>query len=106
MRTRNENFFEKFGLEVQEGEVEVGKSYPIYGVITKFIDDTPGQVVVELNFKITAKLNVHEQDKVNTLKQRALEPGIFVVHVVSKNDHELVVECSTVIFGKRSNADQ
>jgi hypothetical protein len=104
--SKAENFFEKFGLEVQEGEVEVGKSYPIYGMITKFINDTPGKVEVELNFKIKAKLNVYEQDKVNVLKQRSLEPGIFVGTVRSKTDDELVIECSTVIFGKRTNADQ
>ena len=48
------NFFEKFGLEVASGEVEVGQTYPIYGMITKVLDDTPGSVCVEINFTIKA----------------------------------------------------
>jgi hypothetical protein len=94
------NFFEKFGLEVANGEVEVGQTYPIYGMITKFISETPGHVVVELNFSIRASMAIPEQAKIEILKQRAFEPGIFVSTVVSK-DESIVVDCSTVVFGKR-----
>jgi hypothetical protein len=101
-QVRNENFFDKFGLEVTAGVVEQGKTYPIYGMITKFYNDTPGEVEVELNFKIRAKMTIPDASKVETLKQRSFEPGIFVGTVVS-NDEELIVDCSTVIFGKKVN---
>ena len=94
------NFFEKFGLEVASGEVEVGQTYPIYGMITKVLDDTPGNVVVEINFSIKANMAIPDQEKVNLLKERAFEPGIFVSTVKSK-DANITVDCSTVVFGKR-----
>lgn len=94
------NFFERFGLEVANGEVEVGKTYPIYGMITKLLSDAPGNVVVEINYSIRATMAVLEVDKVELLKERAFEPGIFVSTVKSKDDG-ICVDCSTVVFGKK-----
>ena len=84
MENKDQNFFEKYGLEVAAGEVEVGKTYPIYGMITKFLDETPGHVVVEINFSITANMIVPERDKIELLKERAFEPGIFISTVTDK----------------------
>lgn len=95
-----QNFFEKFGLEVSNGEVEVGQTYPIYGMITKIINDAPGAVVVELNFSITANMAIPDADKIEILKQRAFEPGIFVSTVTQK-DGGVIVDCSTVVFGRK-----
>jgi hypothetical protein len=99
-----QNFLEKFGLEVGEGEVVVGQTYPIYGMITKFLDETPGQVVVELNYSIQAKMSIPTAEKVELLRERSFEPGIFISTVKSK-DGGVVVDCSTVVFGKRQNHD-
>lgn len=98
--TKGQDFFEKFGLEIASGEVEVGQTYPIYGMITKLIDDTPGQVVCEINFSIRANMSIPDEAKVRTLKERAFEPGIFVSTVKSKDDH-IEVDCNTVVFGKK-----
>ena len=97
---KEQNFFEKFGLEVASGEVEIGQTYPIYGMITKILDETPGKVMVELNFNIKASMAIPENDKINILKERAFEPGIFVSTVTSK-DEGIQVDCSTVVFGKK-----
>ena len=97
---REENFFEKFGLEVSTGEVEVGQTYPIYGMITKLLNETPGQVLVELNFSIRAHMSIPDREKIELLKERAFEPGIFVSTVKSK-DNGITVDCSTVVFGRR-----
>ena len=97
---KEQNFFEKFGLEVTSGEVEIGSTYPIYGMITKFLDEAPGKVIVELNFNIKASMSIPEPEKINLLKERAFEPGIFVSTVTSKEDG-IQVECSTVVFGKK-----
>ncbi len=97
---KDPNFFEKFGLEVTSGEVAVGSTYPIYGMITKFLDDTPGSVKVELNFSIKANMAIPDLEKVELLKQRAFEPGIFVSTIVSK-EQGIVVDCSTVVFGRK-----
>lgn len=104
MEAGEQNFFEQFGLEIASGEVEVGKTYPIYGMITKFISDEPGNVVVEINFHIHASMAIPETEKVDLMKQRAFEPGIFVSTIVQKED-SLKVQCSTVVFGRRRSYD-
>lgn len=100
MQNKEENFFEKFGLEVASGEVEIGSTYPIYGMITKIVDDTPGAVIVELNFSIKANMTIPEKEKIDLLKERAFEPGIFVSTITSK-DNGVCVDCSTVVFGRK-----
>ncbi len=97
---KEQNFFEKFGLEVSSGEVEIGQTYPIYGMITKILNDTPGGVEVELNFSIKASMAIPDADKIELLKQRSFEPGIFVSTVKSK-DGGISVDCSTVVFGRK-----
>lgn len=99
-KDKEENFLEKFGLEVQTGEVSVGNTYPIYGMITKILNDSVEGVVVELNFSIIANLSITKQEQINILKERAFEPGIFVSTVKSK-EPVIEVDCSTVVFGKR-----
>jgi hypothetical protein len=98
-----ENFFEKFGLEVTSGDVEIGQTYPIYGMITKVLSEAPGAVIVEINFSIKATMTVPDAVKIELLKERAFEPGIFVSTVTSKDDAGLNVDCSTVVFGKRQD---
>lgn len=100
----NVNFFEKFGLQVTNGDVEVGGTYPIYGIITKFISDTPGGVVVELNYTIRAAMAIPDQEKVDLLRERIFEPGIFISTVTSKEEG-ISVDCSTVVFGRRQSFD-
>ena len=102
MEGREINFFEKFGLEVTSGEVEIGQSYPIYGMITKLLNETPGSVVVEINFSIKANMAIPDKEKVELLKERAFEPGIFVSTVTSKKNG-IEVDCSTVVFGKKQH---
>jgi hypothetical protein len=97
------NFFEKLGCEVKSGDVEVGNTYPLYGMITKILDETPGHVVVEINFSITANMSIPDRDKIELLKERAFEPGIFVSTVTTK-DPRIEVDCSTVVFGKRQGS--
>lgn len=96
----NQDLFNKLGCEVKFGDVEVGNTYPLYGMITKILDDSPGNVVVEINFSIKANMSIPEVDKIELLKERAFEPGIFVSTVTSK-DPKIEVDCSTVVFGKR-----
>lgn len=94
------DFFQKYGLEVSSGEVQVGQTYPIYAMITSFINDTPGKVVVELNFSIKAHMSIPDQEKIELLKERSFEPGIFV-STIKEKESEVVVECNTVVFGRR-----
>jgi hypothetical protein len=87
---------------VKYGDVEVGQSYPLYGMITKFIDDRPGRVVAELNYgQIVAEFAIPDKAAIERLKARAFDPGIFVATVDQKSP-QVRVSCSTVIFGTKS----
>lgn len=99
-RAGEEDLFEQLGLEVAQGEVEIGNTYPIFGMITKLIDETPGHVVAEINHSIIANMNVTEAARVEILKERAFESGIFVSTVVAK-EPKVEVDCQVVIFGRR-----
>lgn len=89
------------GFEVKEGEVTVGETYPLYGMITKFIEDSPGRVVVEINHSIHLVMFIKDQKSIDLLKERAFDPGIFVTKVITK-EPSVRGECGSVIFGKRS----
>lgn len=96
------NLFEQLGLEVTHGDVEVGNTYPIFGMITKLVDDTPGHVIAEINHSILANMNVSEASRVEILKERAFESGIFVSTVVSK-EPRIEVDCQVVIFRRKQS---
>ena len=89
-------------------DLEIGKTYPIYGMITKIISDTVNNVVVEVNSSIKLTMVVKEEEKIKIIRDRSFEPGIFVTTVEKKS---LLVEesiyaieglCTTVIFGRRN----
>lgn len=99
------NFFEKFGLEVGPGKVEVGNVYPIYGMITKLLEEAQdGTIIAEVNHHIEVHLEITDSTKLDLLKEKAFEPGIFVCKIVD-NTGPIVAKCSTVIFGKSQNLE-
>ncbi len=98
-KTGERDFFEEMGLEVTHGQIEIGGTYPIFGMITAIIDPTPGHVVVEINHSISAHISVTESDKIELLKERSFESGIFVATVTAK-EPTVEVNCKTIIFGR------
>jgi hypothetical protein len=99
---KDDNLFDKLGLSVQYGSVKVGETYPLYGTITKIIDDTPGSVVVLINDHIKLHMNIEDPEKVALLKNRAFDPGIFVC-TITKDGENIEADCTTVVFGKQPN---
>lgn len=100
-RLNNEgDFFDQLGLEVKHGDVEIGTTYPIFGMITRILNETPGNVIVEINYSIVANMNVSDPARVEVLKERAFESGIFVSTVVAK-EPQVEVDCQVVIFGRK-----
>ena len=95
---------EENNIEVRSQDVEVGNTYPIYGMITKFLDQKDDCLEVEINFSIKAKMVVPEADNVEILKRRSFEPGIFISEILSK-DEGLEVKCNTVVFGKQKEQE-
>jgi hypothetical protein len=106
-----EDLFTKFGLEVQSAPVELGKTYPLYGMITDIIETENTPVKCVVNFNILVTMNLLTPDKLEILRNRAFEPGIFITTIVKvnenpedKNDSIKYLyegECSTVVFGKQ-----
>lgn len=90
-----------FAAEVKMSEVVEGETYPLYGMITKILDESPNRVRVEINYSIHAMMHIPEPEKLRLLKERAFEPGIFVAKIINKAP-TIIVEVSTVVFGKRA----
>lgn len=93
------DLFEELGLQITQGQVEVGNTYPIFGMITQLHDETPGGVIAEINHHIRAKMNIRDQERLDVLKRKAFETGIFI-STVTAIEPQLEVECQAVIFGK------
>jgi len=96
---QQKNLFDKLGVEVMHDQVQVGKTYPIFGAITSIKELTDDGLEVQINHNITARLSVSSPDKIETLRHKAFESGIFISTVVSV-EPEIVVDCQTVIFGR------
>lgn len=96
---KEENLFDKLGLSVEYGEVEIGQTYPIYGIITNFLCDIPGEVAVVVNHNIELAMDIDAGDKIKILKNRAFEPGIFV-SVIEQTTPTIKGRCTTAVFGK------
>jgi hypothetical protein len=99
--TTGEDFFEQFDLTLASSRVEVGKTYPIYGKITKFINDTPGAVIAEVNSALEICMAVPDKNGIEILKQRSYDWGIFITRITDCSP-TVRGECETVIFGKQS----
>lgn len=99
METENEFEGENPTFAVTRGHVEVGKTYPIFGMITNVIQDSPGNVIVELNNAIEAVMKVSSVEKISLLKERAFEAGVFVSRVLEV-EPKIKVACQTVLFGQ------
>lgn len=127
------NLFDELGLDVTSSEasqLEVGESYPIYGCITNIIreDLEKGEVQVEINYSIELTLSLSDPDKLEIIKERAFEPGIFVTKITEKlnsdgltstrhneetGETEIVETtdgvpitgvCSTVVYGRKQHS--
>jgi len=97
---KEKDLFQEFGLEIQPGEVSLGGTYPLYGMITQVLEDRAGLIVCELNFGIRANLFISDENLRGTIKERIFESGIFVSTVVNK-EPQIEVNCRTVVFGKK-----
>jgi len=103
--TQNKNLFEENGWSVQESNVEVGQMYPIYGIITKLVSMEPGNVVVLINNQIEARMALDNVEKIDILRRRAFDAGIFVC-TITQTSPEIKADCTTVVFGKNNDTVQ
>ena len=95
---------DELGVKITKGNVEVGNVYPIFGMITNIEEGESGEVIAEINYNIKANMLISDASKVEVLRTRAFETGIFVSKVISKEPC-VVVECQAVVFGKSQAAN-
>jgi hypothetical protein len=99
----SEDFFSKYGLNVQEEDVEIGKVYPIYGVITSILDETFENFTVEINSSIILGCNIDNPENIEVIKSRAFEPGIFVTEITGLEP--VRGHCKTIVFGRKQETE-
>ncbi|MDD2942270.1 MAG: hypothetical protein PHC51_04805 [bacterium] len=99
LETNHDKLFDAFNLAVSATDVEVGKTYPIYGRITRILSDTPGCVIAEINNNMLLTMPIPNENGVTLLRQRCFDWGIFVAHITGR-DEMVHGTCETVIFGK------
>ncbi len=90
---------EDLGLKITKGDVEIGGTYPIFGMITSIEDSGEGNIIAEINHSIKAHMVITDASRIEVLRARAYETGIFVSTVKVK-EPQLEVECQAVVFGK------
>lgn len=102
----DDNFLDKFGFEIKQADVEVGKTYPLYGAITKIIDESQENFTIEINNQIELKCTISTDfpKYLEMVKRRAFEPAVFVAEITSKDP--LQGHCSTIVFGRTQTPEQ
>jgi hypothetical protein len=97
------DFFDKYNLTVEVGDVEVGRVYPLYGMITKILDDSFDNFTIEIGGGISLRCALKDQDSIELIKERAFEPGIFVTEIT--NIEPVEGHCTTIVFGKKQHKE-
>lgn len=110
MSNNNDEESKDCTFDVVLDKCELGKTYPLYGMITSILSESPNvTVILNHDIKLTLLLNQEEPDrtnKLNTLKDRVFEPGIFIttitnIHKDNNNPYPIEGEVITVIFGRK-----
>lgn len=113
------DLFKECGLCIEKTphtNIEVGKQYHVYGMITKFLDESVANFLVEVNFSMKVRIVLSQEDfptKFNLLKDRSFEPGIFMITMDHKSGETPLKEgeysyegtCTAIVFGKRKDLD-
>jgi hypothetical protein len=94
-------------LKVVMETCEVGKMYPLYGMITSIESESP-EVVVIINRDIRLRLLIPSDDleHLNVIKDRVFEPGIFITTITKvekdlNEQYRIEGDVQTVVFGKK-----
>lgn len=105
---KTNDFFGEHGLELEYNKVEIGKKYPIYGMITAIISEDPFKVQINYNIEATLLLS-NDPEKISIIKDRILEPGIFVTEINNvidnENEYKVFGTVTVVVFGKKQHTE-
>lgn len=106
----NKNFFNTMSIKPTNlSDLEIGKQYPIYGMITEILgeDLVNGSVTVKIVPEMTLQLRITDAANLKIIKERAFEPGIFITEFSELEDSSgspnLIGYCKTVVFGRKND---
>lgn len=103
----SDNLKEALSVSYQNiDELEQDKTYPFYGIITSIVEENSSGVIskFEVNQQIVVSINIQGEDPQkfsDTIKSRMFEPGIFLGKFLGTHDEKVLVDCNTIVFGKR-----
>jgi len=86
---------------------EVGKTYPLYGMITAIESEYPDVIViVNRDLRLTLLIPADDPTKLNIIKDRVFEPGIFITTITKmekdiNQEYRIEGDVQTVVFGKK-----
>ncbi|MCS6893548.1 MAG: hypothetical protein NZO16_03150, partial [Deltaproteobacteria bacterium] len=87
------------GIKLSEIKPEVGKTYPVFGVLSD-LNFEDSRLVATINDNIKAELIVNDENQIKTLLSRIFDNGIFFVEIKEVcEDGSIRGFCSTIIFG-------
>ncbi len=103
------DFLDNLGVGFTDiADLKEGQAYPFYGFITAISENSDGivsEIVINHNMKAKVNLSSEDSERANKfsslLKERSLEPGIFMATFCGRDGDFLILQCNTVIFGKR-----
>ena len=101
-KLETENLFDKLGVQLKHDTVELGQTYPLYGMITQILSEEPGNVRVMLNYSVELLMHIDDEEKIALLKARSFDPGIFVC-TIDEVGEKIKASCTTVVFGKKAD---
>lgn len=104
-KSKQADFLDMSNISVKYDTVEVGQTYPIYGMITSFIDDDPSAFKIIVNHNIEMTVVVSDPEKVSLLKSRSFDPGIFMC-TISQVEPSVKGDCYTIVFGKQTASSE
>lgn len=80
---------------------QIGDTCRLYGVITNVVEKSEGMIEVEIDSSICAYFTTTNRRDIEFVKERAFEPAIFICRVLSKDAAKAIVDCRTMLSGKR-----
>jgi hypothetical protein len=102
--TDREEDLDKPQFEFKAEIPEIGRTYPVYGMITEIISEKP--LVIRVNNQLEGTCLVEDQDKIDLVKSRSMEPGIFITTFEGqKEDGMYFGTVKTIVFGRKQHTE-
>jgi hypothetical protein len=103
MKNKPENnldFIDPMEFSVENNDVVVGETYPIYGKINDIVKLSDGKIILLVNDNVELTLDINKETILDELIAQAFEPGIFI-STIDSLDYNVKATCSSIVFDKK-----